>query len=86
MERPQRIPIDFAGKLCSTCRAFWVSQKEMNTHNSCCTDYDLWLKEKLDGLEGVIYKYLLNTEIGKQLNGKVDCADLASAIRKEFER
>lgn len=55
-------------------------------YNQALTDYDLWLKEKLDGLEGVIYKYLLNTEIGKQLNGKVDCADLASAIRKEFER
>lgn len=75
MERPKKKEID------------WGKMGISDSHyNQALTDYDLWLKEKLDGLEGVIYKYLLNTEIGKQLNGKVDCADLASAIRKEFER
>ena len=99
MERPKKIT-DKQIKDGSMLDAWVGSSANYGAgHNQCCTGYDLWLKEKLEGLEGVIRQKLewFVSHIDK--NGAVEwedgtkikyiglpslTTDLASAIRGHF--
>ena len=53
-------------------------------YNQCCTGYDLWLKEKLEGLPEIMAQvYTLPQHSYKVLDANL-LADLASAIRGHF--
>ena len=56
----------------------------MKGYNSARVEDILWLTKKLMGIEEVLWNYLKDTEIGKKMNGRIDCRDLATAIIQSF--